>query len=130
MFLSEDNLVHIYHKTTGRCALCGSIYNLHCVKFIPDWTRVDNSSANMILMCDECSERRGYNFIELGRLNYVTKTAKDELMIYYLSYKNYLRKYVRLYGEYRTQHKLNIDAAMLSMKSYDAYIAEEGLNAL
>lgn len=131
MILKEDNLIRIYRKSNGVCAMCGSIYNLHVTKFIPEWTRVDNDLANSILLCDKCIEKRGYNFIQLNNLNYITKVAKAELMLYYRTYRNYLRKYIQLYGEYRTSGKLNVSTTILTLKSYDEYIVEEGLeNAL
>lgn len=115
----------VYSKTGCRCAICGEWYDLICTCFIPEWTRVaDGSYDNLIPLCPECFIKTRYRFIELGSLRYLPEVYIQQLMRYYSEMSDYLRKYVRLYGSYRTGGKLDVDRACLVLSSYDAYIEE------
>lgn len=115
--------MNVYRKTDFKCAICGSTKDLTCDHFIPKWTRiVGDEYENLIPMCDKCNEEKGVNFIELGKLKYLPKVFIDMLMRYYKPLNKYLKKYVKQYGAYRTEGKLDVEQAMLILNSYDMYI--------
>lgn len=123
MVIGSHKRMIVYKKTDFRCAKCGSPKNLTCTCFIPEWTRlVDSNTDNIIPLCDECRLKRGFNFIELGELVYLPRLFIDQLMMYYRTMDKYLRKYVSLYGKYRTNGKINVENTLQILSSYDEYI--------
>jgi hypothetical protein len=116
----------VYNKTGKRCSICGSKENLTCVCFIPEWTRIiETETENLIPMCDDCRYKRGKNFIEIGTLSYLPDIYIQQLLRFYKSISMYLYKYVRLYGESRTNSLIDIKKTLLIMQSYDNLIKEK-----
>lgn len=122
-YFHRDKLVCA--KTDGRCSICGVKDNLVFVSFIPAWTRASSKEVKAsIPLCTDCYLRTRYSFIELGQLKYLPKLYIDELMTGYKPIAQYLYKYVRLYGVQRTNGKLDVDKALLTLYSYNEYIKE------
>lgn len=131
MTLSKYKQKIVYQKTNNVCAICGCTHELTAVCFIPEWTRiVQGEIDNMIPLCDECREKRGLNFIELGRLRYLPELYIQQLMRYYQSIYKYLYKYVKMYAEYRTNNLVSSDECITIMASYNHYckLHEDELN--
>lgn len=125
MYISPHKRNRVYLKTNHRCSICGSEKDLVCTCFIPEWTRiVDTSTDNMIPLCSKCFADTRYKLIEIGSLRYLPDIFVQQLMRYYKHIANYLYKYVRMYGSYRTNNKLNIEQSCLILNSYDEYIKE------
>lgn len=125
MYISPQKRERVYLKTDCRCAICGKRDKLICSSFIPEWTRiVDASVDNMIPLCEDCFINTRYKLIELGSLRYLPDVFIQQLMRYYKPIANYLYKYIRMYGSYRTSNKLDVDKSVLILSSYDTYIKE------
>lgn len=105
-------------KTNCRCAMCGTENNLIHAYFIPSWTRVPKEIDNIIPLCFNCNIKRGLNFIEIGKLKYLTEISLQETMRYYKKLDSYLYKYVALYGKQRTRGLINVDNNLLILNSY------------
>ena len=115
----------VYKKSDFRCCICGRKSDLTCDHFIPKWTRiVDNDVDNLIPICGKCNEDKGLNFIELSKLKYLPSLYVEVLMRYYRKNAIFLKKYVREFGSYRTNGKLDVERALLVLKSYDNYLEE------
>lgn len=125
MIISPHKQKLAKYKTACRCAICGEEHDLIVTGFIPEWTRITNQDVdNLIPLCDKCFNDTRYKFIELGSLRYLPTLFIQQLMRYYRPIAGYLYKYVRMYGDYRTNHMLNVDEACLILSSYDIYIQE------
>ena len=126
MSLNAYKKMIVMKKTQGRCSICGSEENVKPHYFVPDWTRiVGDDLDNIIPLCENCEARRELNFIEVGRLKYLPDVHIEQLMRYYKTISKYLHKYVRLYGEYRTNGKLDVSKALLTLDSYEQFINED-----
>lgn len=126
MLISPLKRKQVLQKTNCKCAICGSESNLTCTPFIPSWTRItDDSYESLIPLCNDCFISTRYKFIELGSLRYLPDVYIQMLMRWYMPNANYLYKYVRMYGAYRTNNKLNIDQAVLVLSTYDLFIKDK-----
>ena len=115
----------VYKKTDFRCSICGSKENLVCCGFIPTWTRiVGTDTENIIPLCDSCFQKRGCDFIELGKLKFLPDVYIEQIMRYYNGLAKYLKRYVVLYGAIRTRNILDVDKALVVLESYNIWISE------
>lgn len=122
--ISIQRRINVLSKTRRRCAICGRKEGLTCDHFIPQWTRcVGNDFENLVPLCEDCNQEKDCNFLELSKLKYLPDVYIEMLMRYYRENSNYLKKYVRKFGSYRTNGVLDIERALLVLKSYDEYIA-------
>lgn len=129
MVINSYKKMIVSKKTDGKCSMCGSTDNISCECFIPEWTRIiKDDYDNLIPLCDECRLSRGYNFIEIGSLKYLPELCIEQLLRYYRHISMYLYKYVRLYGKFRTNGKLDIDRSILIMESYDHLIKSKDID--
>lgn len=118
--------MNVYKKTDFKCSICGSSHNLTCAHFVPTWTRIsDDSYENLIPLCGSCNKKINFNFIELGSLKYLSTTFLEMSLLYYSGLAKYLKKYIALYGEYRTQGKIDVNSTLAILSSYD-----EALNTI
>lgn len=124
MVLNPYGLRIAYAKTDGRCAICGESEDTVCTGFIPTWTRVPFSLDNVIPLCDKCRLQRKFDFIELGKLVFLSELGKQQLMRFYRDNSKYLKMYVRKFGRYRTGNQLDINYALLVLSSYDMFIID------
>ena len=122
MILGIHGLRQVRAKTNGKCAICGSTETLNCVGFIPAWTRVQDDIANQIPLCDKCYQSRRMQYIELGKLKYLSKEHVDELMLFYNNNAKYLKAYTRKFCKYRTMNLVSTEYALQVLSSYDTYI--------
>lgn len=129
MVIGSHKRMIVYKKTDFRCAKCGSSANLTCTCFIPEWTRiVGDNTDNIIPLCDKCRLKKGMNFMELGELVYLPKLYIDLLMRYYMTIDKYLHKYVREFGKYRTNGRVDVTYALQVLSSYDGYIKDNDIH--
>lgn len=129
MVIGSHKRMLVYKKTNFRCSICGSKKNLVCCGFIPSWTRiVGDDIENLIPLCSDCMEKRRYDFIELGKLEYLPDFYIEQLMRYYREQAKYLHKYVTLYGSIRTNNLLDVDKALAILESYNIYIESHQSN--
>lgn len=123
--ISIQKRINVLSKTKRRCSVCGCKENLTCDHFIPQWTRcVNNEFEILIPMCEKCNSEKDMNFLELSKLKYLPTVYIEMLMRFYDEQSNYLKVYVRKFGSYRTNGKLDVERALLVLKSYDTYIME------
>lgn len=127
--ISPHQRMIVYKKSKMRCSMCGTKDNLTCDHFIPKWTRIVGSNTkNLIPLCYDCNNNvKGNTFVELNTLTYLDNYYITELMLFYKDIRLYLKKYIRDFGKYRTNNSLDVDRALLVLKSYDAYLDKHGL---
>ena len=125
MLISPARHFQVMKKTNYKCAICGSVDDLSCGCFIPEWTRVKASMyANLIPLCPDCWSKYYGKFIEIGRLNYLPKVQINNAMRFYREYDKYLYTYVQRYGKYRTGEQLDIERSLSIINSYNHYCIE------